>query len=158
MMIPFTLNGSEVFIDANPGERLVHALRRFGLAGTKEGCLSGKCGSCMVLMNGNPVPSCIIPVFQAKNAVIVTIERFAESDEYRDIIEGFKHAGVSMCGFCNTGKILVAHALLNENVKPTKSDINNWFSGNLCRCTSIDDLYAGVKQAGILRRKRDHAK
>lgn len=157
-MIPFTLNGSEVFIDANPGERLVHVLRRFGLVGTKEGCLSGKCGSCMVLLNGNAVPSCIIPIFQVKNTTIMTIEKFAETNAYADIVEGFRLAGVSMCGFCNTGKILTTHTLLEENIKPTKQDINNWFSGNLCRCTSIDDLYAGVRQAGLLRRKRDHGK
>ena len=159
MMIPFELNGSKVFIDSNPGERLVHILRRrFNLLSTKEGCLSGRCGSCMVLMNGNPVPSCIVPVFQVKNSIITTLESFIETDEYTDIIEGFTAANVSMCGFCNAGKILIAHTILSSNLRPSKEDIKEMFSGNMCRCTSIEDLITGVKNAGTNRRKRQNVK
>lgn len=158
MIIPFELNGAMVYIDSNPAERLVHILRqRYHLTGSKEGCLSGRCGSCMVLMNGNPVPSCIVPVFQARNASIETIEHFRKGDECRDILDGFASAGVTMCGYCDAGKILIADAILRSNERPSKDDIKSMFSGNLCRCTSIDDLVEGVRQAAIIRRKRHNA-
>jgi len=159
MIIPFELNGSMVYIDCNPGERLVHILRRrFNLLSMKEGCLSGRCGSCMVLMNKLPVPSCIIPVFQIRNASIQTLEKFKETEEYSDILQGFTEAGVNMCGFCNAGKIFVAHRMLEENLRPVKEDIRELFSGNMCRCTSIEELILGVKAAGTVRRKRLHVK
>jgi len=159
MIIPFELNGSKVYADSNPGERLVHILRhRFGLLGAREGCLAGRCGSCMVLLNGNPVPSCIVPIFQVRNASVVTIEEFSKSDDYRDVIEGFDLAGVSMCGFCNTGKLLVAHAILERNLRPQRDEIKAAFVGNICRCTSVDDLVVGVKNAATIRRKRKNVK
>jgi aerobic carbon-monoxide dehydrogenase small subunit len=159
VIIPFVLNGSKVYSDSNPGERLVHVLRRrFSLLGSHEGCLSGRCGSCMVLLNEAPVPSCIIPVFQVRNCSVITIEEFSKTADYRDIIEGFESAGVAMCGFCNTGKIFIAHSILSQNLRPSKEDIRELFSGNMCRCTSIDDLVVGVKNAGLIRRKRQNVK
>jgi Aerobic-type carbon monoxide dehydrogenase, small subunit CoxS/CutS homologs len=159
MIVPFELNGSQVYIDSNPGERLVHILRqRFKLLGSKEGCLSGRCGSCMVLMNGKPVPSCIVPVFQVRNASITTIESFLGTSDCRDILDGFAGAKVSMCGFCNAGKIFIAQAILETDTRPTKEEIRRKFSGNICRCTSIDDLVDGVKLAGTIRRKRQNVK
>jgi len=159
VIIPFELNGNMVYIDSNPGERLVHILRRrFNLLGVKEGCLSGRCGSCMVLIDGKPVPSCIIPVFQIRNAAIETIEHFSGTDNYRDIMEGFANAGVSMCGFCDSGKIFIAHAIVAADSRMPKEEIREMFGGNMCRCTSIDDLVAGVKNAAAIRRKRINAK
>ncbi len=159
MIIPFELNGNMVYIDSNPGERLVHILRRrFNLLAVKEGCLSGRCGSCMVLLDGKPAPSCIVPVFQIKNSVIVTLEHFSATDEYRDIIEGFSNAGVSMCGFCDAGKIFIAHAIVSSEARVSKEEIKAMFSGNMCRCTNIDDLVVGVKNAIAIRRKRNNAK
>jgi aerobic carbon-monoxide dehydrogenase small subunit len=159
MIVPFELNGSVVYIDSNPGERLVHILRqRFRLLGSKEGCLSGRCGSCMVLMDGAPVPSCIVPVFEVRNKSITTIEAFEKTDDYRDIAEGFSLAGVNMCGFCDAGKYFIAHTILALDVKPSKEEIREMFSGNICRCTSLDDLVEGVRQAGTIRRKRQNVK
>lgn len=159
MIIPFELNGHQVYIDANPGERLVQILRRrFNLLAAREGCLSGRCGSCMVLMDGNPVPSCIMPIFEVRNSSIVTLEAFSLTDDCRDITDGFRDAGASMCGFCNAGKIFIAHSILSSNLRPTGEEIKRMFSGNICRCTCIEDLVAGVKLAGTLRRKRLNAK
>jgi len=159
MIIPFELNGKNVYIDSNPGERLVHILRRkFNLLSMKEGCLSGRCGSCMVLMNNNPLPSCIVPVFQIRNASIVTLEEFSKTEDCRDITQGFEEAGVIMCGFCNAGKIFIAHTLLNSNARPTKEETREMFAGNMCRCTSIDDIISGIKIAGQIRRNRQHVK
>lgn len=159
MIIPFELNGRMVYIDSNPGERLVHILRRrFKLISSKEGCMSGRCGSCMVLVNNSPIPSCIIPVFQVRNCAVITLEQFSKTEDYQDIIEGFRTAGVSMCGFCNAGKILVTHSILSADLRPSKETIKEMFSGNMCRCTSIDDLVVGVKNAGAIRRKRQNVK
>ena len=159
MIIPFELNGNMVYIDSNPGERLVHILRRrFSLLATKEGCLSGRCGSCMVLLNGKPVPSCVVPVFQIRNSSIVTLEHFSKTPEYLDVMEGFANAGVSMCGFCDAGKILIAHAIVSAESRVSKDEIKAMFAGNMCRCTNVDDLVAGVKNAIAIRRKRTNAK
>ncbi len=155
MIIPFVLNGDLVYIDANPGERLVHILRRrFSLLSAREGCNSGRCGSCMVLMNDQPVPSCLVPVFQVKNNPVVTLEHFSKTDEYRDIIAAFNEAGISMCGFCNAGKIFITHTLIRENPRPTNEEIRAMFSGNMCRCTDIEDLITGVRKAAVRRRRR----
>lgn len=154
MIIPFVLNGDLVYIDANPGERLVQILRRrFELFAAREGCFSGRCGSCMVLMNDEPVPSCLIPVFQVKNNSVVTLEHFSKTDEYHDIITAFNEVGVTMCGFCNAGKIFITHALLKKNPRPSNDEIRASFSGNMCRCTDIESLIAGVKKAAARRRK-----
>jgi carbon-monoxide dehydrogenase small subunit len=159
MIIPFELNGNMVYIDSNPGERLVHILRRrFSLLAAKEGCLSGRCGSCMVLLNGKPVPSCVVPVFQIRNSSIITLEHFSTTPEYRDVMEGFANAGVSMCGFCDAGKILIAHAIVSADTRMSKDEIKAMFAGNMCRCTNVDDLVAGVKNAIAIRRKRTNAK
>lgn len=159
MIVKFTLNGATVFIDANPGERLVHILRRrFSLSGSREGCLSGRCGACTVLMNGNPIPSCLVPIFQVQDTAIVTIEGFANEEDCADITEGFRSAGVATCGYCDAGKILTAHAILNAYPRPTRDEIKEMYGGNLCRCTNIEDLVAGVKAAAVLRRKRSHGK
>ncbi len=159
MIISFELNGKNVYIDANPGERLVHILRRrFGLTGTKESCLSGRCGSCMVLLDGIPVPSCVIPVFQARAARVVTIEHFRETPECGDILEGFGEAGVTTCGFCDAGKLLVAHRILELSPRPSKDEIRRMYAGNVCRCTSLDELVSGVRAAAQARRRRLDAK
>ncbi len=159
MIITFTLNGDEVHIDANPGERLLHILRkRFTLLSAKDGCLSGRCGSCMVLMDGKPVSSCLVPLFQVKDCAIVTLEAFIKTGDYVDIAEGFAKAGVDMCGFCNAGKILVAHAILEGGLRPQKDEIRRMYSGNICRCTGIDELVNGVRNAAEIRRRRQNGK
>ncbi len=157
MIVKFSLNGSTVFIDSNPGERLVHILRRrYGLLGSREGCLSGRCGSCTVLLNGTPVPSCVIPIFQVHDAEVTTIEGFREDEGYPDIERGFLEAGVTTCGYCDAGKILTAHAILSAFQRPSKEEIKEMYGGTVCRCTNIDDLVAGVKNAALIRRKRHH--
>ncbi len=158
MIIPFELNGTMVYLDANPGERLVRILRqRFKLLDSKEGCLSGRCGSCMVQLDGNPVPSCIIPVFEVKHRSVRTIEGFRQTEDFADIRQGFDRARVTMCGFCDAGKILIADSILRLEPKPSDEFSRSMFSGNICRCTSVDDLVEGVRIAGAIRRKRLNA-
>lgn len=158
MEISFNLNEKQVSLNINPTDRLVHVLRDQGLLLSKEGCLSGKCGACMVLLNDKPVPSCIIPVFKVQDARVITLEKFMETKYYQDIQQGFAKSHVELCGFCNAGKIFVTHYFLSENIKPSRPIVKQFFSGNLCRCTSFEELYAGIKQAGIIRRNREYAR
>lgn len=159
MIVPFVLNEELVYIDANPGERLVQILRqRFNLLNAKEGCFSGRCGSCMVLMNNEPVPSCLVPVFQVKNNSVITLEHFSKRKEYKEIMEGFKKAGVTMCGFCNAGKIFITHSILQKYSRPTNEEIRTMFVGNICRCTDIESLINGVRNAAAIQRRRQNAK
>jgi carbon-monoxide dehydrogenase small subunit len=159
MIVPFELNGNMVYVESEAGERLVHILRnKFGLTSIKDGCLSGHCESCLVLINSVPVASCLVPVFQIRNSSIITLEKFSLTDEYSDIIQGFAEAGVTMCGYCNTGKIFTTQAILSENLRPANKTIREMLSLVMCRCTSFDDLVEGVKNAGNIRRKRLHVK
>jgi len=112
----------------------------------------------MVLLDGIPVPSCVVPVFQARAAHVVTIEHFRETPECADVIEGFSEAGVTTCGFCDAGKILVAHRIIELSPRPAKDEIRRMYTGNVCRCTSLDELVAGVRAAAQARRRRLDAK
>ncbi len=156
MIVSLTINENQIHIDVSPNERLVTLLRRLGYLGNKEGCFSGICGACMVLLNNKPVPSCIIPAFQAKSTHIITIEHFAKTNDYKDIVKGFELAGVYMCGFCNTGKILIAYGLANSKRKLTFEHIQQAFAGALCRCTNYEDLFQGIKQIRQIKRKRSY--
>jgi aerobic-type carbon monoxide dehydrogenase small subunit (CoxS/CutS family) len=157
--ISFTLNTREVSVDSPPAARLIHILREhFGLLGTKEGCLQGRCGYCLVLLNGELTPACMLPVFSVFRGVVVTIEGFRGSVEFADIEKGFLLAGVNPCGFCSSAKILTAHKLLEENPNPSESHIRKAMSGIVCRCTSYSALVEGVKAAAANRRIRSHGK
>lgn len=158
MIVSFELNGQLVHADTNPGERLIHILRdRFMLLDQKEGCLAGRCGSCTVLCNGNPVPSCIMPMFSIQGASIVTLEGFRETAEYRLIVEGLNAAGVRLCGFCDAGKILVIHSLLQQSQRPGREEIRQALTATVCRCTSLEDIVLAIKKTGELKRKTHNA-
>jgi len=155
MTIEFILNGEDVKIETGEEYRLVDILRnRFQLTGTKAGCLNGICSSCSVFFNGNVVKSCLIPAFQIRDSEIITIEGFSLTDEYQDIILGFTETGFENCGFCNTGKILSAEALLSRNLRPTKEEILRAFFGVKCRCTDPKGLTQAVLAAAEHRRRR----
>jgi len=155
LKIGFILNGEDVVVDSNPESRLVDILRgTFKLLGTKAGCYSGKCGSCLVIFNGNVVKSCLIPAFKILASEIITIEGFSQTDEYQDIILGFSEAELENCGFCNTGKILATEALLNRNKTPSKEDFFSAFYEIRCRCTESMELLKGVMAASEFRRRR----
>jgi carbon-monoxide dehydrogenase small subunit len=157
MKISFILNGKEVSTESTPDTRMVHILReRFGLLGTKEGCLQGKCGYCRIFLNGNLVPACMLPVFSAFHGTIVTIEGLHAQPEFADIEKGFLEAGVRPCGLCSSAKMLIAYKLLEENPAPSESQILNAMSGVLCRCTSSSFLVEGVQHAAFHRRQRSH--
>ena len=155
MKLEFILNGEDVLVESDAGNRLVDILRgSFKLLGTKLGCYTGCCGACMIIFNGAVVNSCLIPAFKAQSSEIITIEGFSQTDEYHHIVQGFSEAGVSDCGFCHTGKILATGALIGRNLRPTKEEILPAFFGIKCRCTDLTELVQGVIAAAEHRRKR----
>ena len=155
MTIGFILNGEDVTVESNPEKRLIDILRdSFGLLGAKAGCYTGKCGACEVILNEDVVKSCLIPAFKIRGSEIVTIEGFAQTDEYQDIVLGFEQAELETCGFCDTGKILTTEAFLERNKNPLKEDILLAFRGVKCRCTEPEELVNGVIAAYECRKRR----
>ena len=148
MEISFILNNKKVTVDVDPSMRLLDVIRdKFHLTGTKEGCGEGECGACTVLVNGEPYNSCLTPVINVQNKVLLTIEGFRETKEYRVIADAFANMGGSQCGFCTPGMILVSYALLSKNPHPSEEEIRLALSGNLCRCTGYQAIVNAVKQA-----------
>jgi len=155
MTIGFILNGEDVVINTNAENRLVDILRNtFGLLRVKAGCRIGNCGSCLVIHNGEVIKSCLIPAFQVRGSEIITIEGFSQTNEYQDIILGFREEGVDNCSSCNTGKILATEALLSKNPKPSPEEILAAFNGIKCRCTEPETLVRGINCVAEHRRKR----
>lgn len=150
--VSFTVNGELKTVQAYPMERLLDVLRnQLGLTGAKEGCGEGECGSCSALVNGALVNSCLIPVLQAKDADVVTIEGLAAGSQLDHLQESFLRLGGAQCGICTPGMILAASHLLQKKSDPTIEDIREGLSGNLCRCTGYIQIFEAVAQAA--RRK-----
>jgi carbon-monoxide dehydrogenase small subunit len=159
MTINFILNGEDVVVRTEAGVRLIDILRgNFGLFGAKSGCLTGQCGACSIIYNGQVTLSCLIPAFKIKGSEIVTIEGFSQTDEYEEILTGFRHVHLGNCGYCEAGKILCTEALLERNPNPSKEEILNGFSGIKCRCTSAERLVAAVNIIAGIRQKRQYGR
>lgn len=155
MTIGFILNGEDVVIRCEADVRLVDILRgNFGLLGAKPGCLTGKCGGCTVIFNGRASQSCLIPAFRVRGSEIITIEGFAQTDEYQDIMTGFAEARLENCGYCATGKILVSEVLLERNARLSREEILSAFGGIKCRCTDPERLVTAIDCAVKERQRR----
>ena len=147
-----TVNGELKRVNVYPMERLLDTLRRhLGLTGAKEGCGEGECGSCSVLMDGVLVNSCLVPVLQAAGASIVTIEGLTAGAQLDSLQEAFLQCGGAQCGICTPGMILAATHLLHKNPEPTREDIAEGLSGNLCRCTGYVQIFEAVAEAARRR-------
>ena len=141
----FVLNGASIEVAGNPMARLIDVLREdCGLTGTKEGCGEGECGACTVLVNGEPVCSCIIPVAQVENAEVVTIEGLGGDDQLQHL---FMNEVGAQCGICTPGMVIAAVDLLERNPNPTEADIRTGLAGNLCRCTGYMKIFESVVHA-----------
>jgi carbon-monoxide dehydrogenase small subunit len=155
MTIGFMLNGGAVKIRSDASARLIDILRdSFALLGAKCGCRIGRCGSCLVFFNGESAQACLIPAFRVHGGEVLTIEGFSQSAEYQDIVRGFAQAGLENCGFCDTGKIIAAEALLTRNPHPSQNEILAGFNGIRCCCTDPELLVAGVLAAVDIRQRR----
>jgi carbon-monoxide dehydrogenase small subunit len=142
------VNGEMKNVVAYPMERLLDVLReQLGLTGAKEGCGEGECGACAVLMDGELVDSCLVPVLQATGASIVTIEGLAGDERLCALQDAFLEHGGAQCGICTPGMILAAVELLRKKPDPTMHDIREGLSGNLCRCTGYMQIFEAVADA-----------
>ena len=145
--IRFTVNGTERSVSAYPMARLLDVLRNeLALTGTKEGCGEGECGSCSVLVNGELVNSCLVPVLQAEGADIRTIEGLA-TQALHPVQNAFLQCGGAQCGICTPGMIVATVHLLKSNPKPSMEEIREGLNGNLCRCTGYTRIFEAVKSA-----------
>ena len=146
--ISLRVNGQSHELIVSNSMRLLDVLRdKLHLYGTKEGCGTGECGACTVIMNGKLIKSCVTFAVQADQAEIITIEGIGTPDELHPIQEAFIEMGAVQCGFCTPGMILAAKNLLDRNPKPTEGEIRQAISGNLCRCTGYVKIVEAIRFA-----------
>jgi len=147
-MTTLTINGKSRHIDLPADTPLLWALRDvLGLTGTKFGCGMAFCGACTVHLDGEPTRSCVTPVSAAVGKQIVTIEAINQDATGKKVQEAWLALGVPQCGYCQSGQVMVATALLKHNPKPTDADIDKAMSGNICRCGTYPRIRAAIKQA-----------
>jgi isoquinoline 1-oxidoreductase alpha subunit len=147
-MMTFKVNGRAVTVSAEPDKPLLWVLREdLGLTGTKFGCGMALCGACTVHVDGSPVRSCVTPVAAANGKRVTTIEGLARGDRLHPLQEAFIEQDVPQCGYCQSGQVMSAAALLAKQRDPTDADIDAAMSGNICRCGTYQRIRAAIKQA-----------
>ena len=143
--ITTTLNGEEAEYLCEPQETLLDVLRdQVGLTGTKEGCSSGDCGACSVMLDGRLVCSCLVLGVEAEGKTVETIEGMANGEELHPLQQKFLEEAALQCGYCTPGVLIAAKALLETNDNPTETEVRYWLAGNLCRCTGYDKIIRAV--------------
>ena len=153
-----TINGEPVEFLCEPQQTLLDALRdELHLTGSKEGCGSGDCGACSVILDGRLVCSCLMLAVEAEDHDIVTIEGIADGDELHPLQRKFLEHAALQCGFCTPGLLVAAKALLDRHPDPTETEARYWLAGNLCRCTGYDKIIRAVMDAAAELRERQAA-
>jgi aerobic-type carbon monoxide dehydrogenase small subunit (CoxS/CutS family) len=146
--IRFRLNGRDTTLETDGTRTLLWVLRDdLELTGTKYGCGIAECGACTVLVNGEPVRSCLYPVSQIKGTEVLTIEGLAPGDDLHPLQEEFAERGAFQCGFCTSGMILEAYSFLNKNPRPTRTEIMSGMDRNLCRCGAHKRIVEAIEAA-----------
>jgi len=146
--ISCVVNAEPRTFHAYPMERLLDVLREhLQLTGTKEGCGEGECGACSVMIDGQIVNSCLVPVAQIEGAEIKTIEGVATGDQLHAVQQAFIECGGAQCGICTPGMVMAAVSLLEKNPQPSEADIRTGLAGNLCRCTGYMKIFESVVRA-----------
>ncbi|MFZ0955812.1 MAG: 2Fe-2S iron-sulfur cluster-binding protein [Candidatus Sulfotelmatobacter sp.] len=150
-LIAFSVNGRRVEVQASPGTRLSRILRdHLGLTGTKVGCDAGDCGACTVLLNGEPVCSCLVAAGQAAGCEVVTVEGLAQRPPLYDRLQkSFLAHGAAQCGACTPGMLVAATALLDKNHAPNEAEVMDAIGGVLCRCTGYRKIIDAILEAGV---------
>ena len=146
MIVEMTVNGEQQRLETGPGETLLAVLReQMGLRGAKDGCSEGECGSCTVLLDGQPVDSCIYPAAAAAERTVTTVEGLSPGNgELSALQRAFIETAAVQCGFCTPGFLLTLTALLAETPRPSEREVREAISGNICRCTGYADIVAAV--------------
>lgn len=141
------INGSQFSVDVDPNTPVLWVLRdHLKLFGTKYGCGRGLCGACTIHLNGSPLRSCQLPISAVGKNVITTIEGLSKTGEH-PVQKAWVEHNVAQCGYCQTGQIMTASALLKENPKPTESQIDDAMSGNICRCGTYTRIRKAILTA-----------
>jgi len=148
MKIEFRLNGRPAVLETEGDRRLLDVLREdFGLTGVKEGCGTGECGACQVLVDGESRLSCLMLAAQAEGKEIVTIEGIAEDPRHGRLLDAFARHGAVQCGYCSPGMVVASVDLLARSPSPDREQIRRAISGNLCRCTGYQKIVDAVEAA-----------
>jgi carbon-monoxide dehydrogenase small subunit len=153
-MITLTVNGRQRQILLKPDATLLQALRELGFTDVKNGCEKGDCGACAVLLDGIAVNSCLTLAGQADGSQITTNAGLGTMDHPHPLQEAFADSGAVQCGYCTSGMVISAQALLDRNPEPTESEISQAISGNLCRCTGYGQIIEAIQVAAGTARSR----
>jgi len=146
--IRLAINGKSYSVDADPQTTLLNILREhLDLTGSKYGCGEGLCGACTVLIDGKAIRSCITKVGAVAQKQITTIEGLADGEHLHPVQEAFLEAGAMQCGYCTSGMIMSAVALLQKNAKPSQADIVDFMDGNVCRCGTHQRIVSAIQRA-----------
>jgi carbon-monoxide dehydrogenase small subunit len=152
-IVTLTVNDQEAEFLAKPGTTLLSALRdNLGLLAAKRGCAQGTCGSCAVIVDGQVVPSCLIPVETIGGAEVRTLEGLATGNQLSPLQAAFVDGFATQCGFCTSGMLMAATALLEENATPSRDDVVRAISGHVCRCTGYEAIIDAVLVAAEAQR------
>ncbi len=154
MLVNLNLNTKDINIDCDGDETLLIVLRKFNMVSVKNGRSDGLCGCSTVLLNDKAVPSSLIPIGSLHNQAVITLEHFSTTKEYDDIAQALQSANISLCGFCNAGKIFAIDKMISGDVTPTRSDIFRQMSSFTCTCTNIEKLFNVVLKAFDIRYER----
>ena len=147
-MISLHINGRDLQVDADPATPILWALRdNLDMTGTKFGCGAALCGACTVHLDGDPVRSCITPLSAAQGRQITTIEAMEDDKVGKAVQDAWVKHDVPQCGYCQSGQVMSAVALLRSNPRPLDADIDNAMSGNICRCGTYQRIRAAIKDA-----------
>ncbi len=153
-MVATTINGDLHEFICEPDETLLEVLRdRLGMTGSKEGCGTGDCGACSVMLDNRLVCSCLVLGAEADGAEIETIEGMAEGGDLHPLQEAFLDHAALQCGICTPGILIAARALLQHNPDPSDEEVRYWLAGNLCRCTGYDKIIRAVQHAAAEMRE-----
>ncbi len=149
--IRITLNGEETDVSFSSYKTLLEVLREdLGHTGTKHGCELGECGACAVLLDGTPVLSCLVLAVECDGRSVLTVEGLVANGKLHPLQEAFADLGAAQCGYCTPGILVTAKALLDRNAQPSRQEIREALSGNLCRCTGYLQIFEAV-EAAVLR-------
>ena len=145
-ILSFVLNGSAVDVIATPTETLLDVLReKLGVTGPKRGCDDGDCGTCTVLIDGEPIRSCLTIALTVAGKEVLTVEGLSVDGNLHPLQKAFHEHGAFQCGFCTPGMLMSAKALLEENPNPSRDEIRTYMSGNLCRCGTYEEVVEAIQ-------------
>ena len=150
MKITLKINGVEKTLEVAPGTTLLELLKEQKLYSPKLGCGRGNCGACTVIVDGRAVSSCLMLAFQADGREVLTVEGLSRGDQLHPLQQAFVEKGAPQCGYCTSGMLMSAKALLDKNPVPDDAEIRRAISGNLCRCTGYNKYVEAIEYASKL--------